>query len=208
MGLDKLSKQGVLPLHIAGAVVCSVLLIMGWFVGVSPILAESNQGETIVRQAMKAEREAQQAKHELDKLTKSLDKVREQLEHQPVSLATATEINPLLAQLASWADEHHLAITQTQAKRPQSMRHYDYIPIQISGEGGYANLLAFFNQLHKDRGDLGILGFSIRRIQTKDGPGVGFDLQLAWYVVGEQQQEESATGPATASVPLGGLRGE
>lgn len=205
MKLDQFDRKGTLPIHLGGAAVCAALLLCGWFFGLNPLVSQNTQGAVVMDQAHKAEQQAAAAKAELDRVTRQLEQVRRELDHQPMSLSSASRINPLLAQLAAWADEHRLTITRTRAGRPEALRYYDYVPVQLAGEGQYADLLSFFQQLHTARGDLGLTAFSVQRVQKQSGASVGFELDLAWYVVAEQDPQPKPTdpGPATAGVQVG-----
>ena len=114
------------------------------------------------------------------------------------SLPDLAQINPLLAQLADWSELHNLSITRTNAGRPEALAYYDYVPVQISGEGSFGALLAFFDRLNSDRGDLGLVSFKVNRMAA--GSGVSFDLELAWYVLSDDVQEQASPQP-TALVP-------
>jgi len=201
---EQFDPKGTLPIHLGGGAACAALLLCGWLVGLNPLLSQNTQGAAVIDQAQQAEQQATAAKAELDRVTRRLDQVRSELEHQPMSLSSASQINPLLAQLAAWADEHRLTITRTRAGRPEALRYYDYVPIQLAGEGQYADLLSFFQQLHTARGDLSLTAFSVRRIQKQSGASVGFELDLAWYVVTDQapQPKPADPAPATAGVQI------
>ena len=197
MSLDgMMNERGAGPIHIGGAVACALLLLVGWLMGVQPLMADNQQASSIVDQANDAEQQATQSKNALDQLNVQLEEVRTRLAQQPVSLDTAGQINPLLAQLAEWSEQHNLAITRTNSGQPLALAYYDYVPISLAGEGAYGDLLAFFTRLHEDRGDLGIVSFNVRRLAN--GAGVSFDLELAWYVLSDQAQ--SPEGQATALV--------
>lgn len=202
MPQETLYERGPMPIHMAGSLLCVAFLSAGWFFGLDPMLAHSQQSLSVAGQADQAEQDAKLAKSSLDRLSAELERVRGELDGRPVSLQRATAINPLLAELATWSERHDLLITRTQAGRPASLAYYDYVPIGLAGEGGYQDLLAFFSQLHSGRGDLGIVAFSTQRM-----PGtsrVRFDLELAWYVSSEQGQPSEVDGPvpSTASVPI------
>lgn len=197
MKLDRMTDNGAMPIHIGGGAVCVLLLGLGWFMGLGPLLTETHQATAIVEQADQTELDADKSKADLARLTADLQHVQERLEEQPINLEQASQINPLLAQLADWSEAQGLAITRTSSGRPIALAYYDYVPISITGEGGYANLLGFLRQLYDDRGDVGIVSFRVRRLAT--GVGVTFELELAWYVV-----SDDSGGPeseATASVP-------
>ena len=196
MSLESMTNErGAMPIHIGGGVLCAVLLLTGWLVGLRPLMADNQQASSIVEQANQAEQEAQQSKDELDRLTAELEDVRGRLDQQPVSLENAGQINPLLAQLAAWSEQHGLSITRTQSNRPTALAYYDYVQISLAGEGAYGDLLSFFNQMHTDRGDLGVVSFNARRLAN--GAGVSFEIELAWYVISDATEPE----PATASAP-------
>jgi len=197
MKLERMTESGAMPIHIGGGVVCALLLLSGWLLGLGPLLTDTHQASTIVQHADQTERDADQGKAEMDRLTAELQRVQSGLDNQPVSLEPASQINPLLAQLADWAEEHRLAITRTNSGRPIELSYYDYVPITVTGEGGYADLLGFFRRLYDDRGDVGIVSFRARRLAT--GSGVSFELELAWYVVSDADQQPE--GVLTASVP-------
>lgn len=205
MKLDQFDPKGTLPIHLGGGAACVAVLLCGWLFGLNPLMSQNTQGAAAIDQAQQAEQQATAAKAEIDRVTRRLEQVRSELEHQPMSLSSSSQINPLLAQLAAWADEHRLTITRTRAGRPEALRYYDYVPIQLAGEGRYADLLSFFQSLHTARGDLGLTAFTVRRIQKQSGASVGFELDLAWYVVAEQPTAPQ-TGdplPATAGVQVG-----
>lgn len=200
MRFDQLIEKGAAPIHAGGLLACMLLMGAGWLLGLGPLMDESQQATTVQEQAMQAEQEAKLSKSQLDQLTAKLDEVREQLDQQPVSLEQSTRINPLLAQLAQWADDHRLSITSTKAGRSLTLAYYDYVPITVAGEGGFGDLLAFIKTLHQGRGDIGVIAFNARRLTQN--AAIGFELELAWYVLGEEAEADPEQ--ATAAAPTGG----
>lgn len=211
MQLHTQIQNGTPPLHLCGAVLCAALLAAGWLFGVQPLLAQSSEDTSVVEQAAQAQQNADRAKAELDRLRAGLEAMKSELDHQPVSLQSAQQLNPLLAQLARWAEANGLSITQTRAGRPVALMYYDYVPITFAGEGRYTDLLALLRKLREGRGDLGVVWFTAKRVMTKGGPGVDFTLELAWYVMAEDDpggrdpthDRGDRGGPATAAVRIG-----
>lgn len=199
MKQNNLYDHGVMPIHIGASVLCGALLLGGWAFGLGPLLDETQQASSVTEQAEQAEAEAKRVKGELNRLIQELDEVQLQLDQQPVSLLSASEINPLLADLARWSELDNLSVTRTNAGRPEALAYYDYVPIEIAGEGRYAELLSFLNRLHGERGDLGVITFDINRKPA--GQGVTFEIGLAWYVLSDDMEEGLEPGAQpTASV--------
>lgn len=196
MLLKRMQQQGALPTHIGGVVLCVAMLLVGWWVGLGPMLNQSQKLLSVVEEAEQAEQEAKNAKAGVDRLTEQLSAAQSELELKPVRLEPASQINTLLAQLAGWSETHRLNITRTQSGRPEALAYYDYVPIDLEGEGGYGDLMTFFTRLHEARGDLGLVGFSVKRMPQG---GVSFELELAWYVIGQEQEQGENATPATAS---------
>ena len=187
--------QGLLPIHLGGAGVCVVLLAGGWLLGLGPLMTDTQVASSTVEEARQAQQATQVGKAELDALTQRLEATQAELDQRPVSLESADAINPLLAELAGWADEHRLALTRTNAGQPIALAYYDYVPITLAGEGAYGELLGFFHKLHAGRGDLGVVSFNAAR-QAATG-GIAFEIELAWYV----KSRNTGAPKATASVP-------
>ncbi len=187
--------QGLLPIHLGGAAVCVVLLALGWLLGLGPLLSDTQAASSTIEEARQAQQATQAGKAELDALTQRLEATQAELDQRPVSLQSADTINPLLAELAGWADEHQLELTRTNAGQPIALAYYDYVPIMLAGEGAYGELLGFFHKLHAGRGDLGVVSFNVaRRAATA---GVAYEIELAWYV----KSRNPGVPEATASVP-------
>lgn len=200
MKLKHLYDQGAMPIHAGASALCLGMLAFGWAFGLGPLMSDSHQATSVLEQADQAEFEAKQAKDKLDALAAELSLVQAKLDEQPVSLQSVSQINPLLSELANWSEQHSLSITRTSAARRISLAYYDYVPIEIAGEGGYGDLLGFFRQLHKERGDLGLISFSVNRMPATGG--VSFEIDLAWYVLSDDAQDGlDQPGQATASVP-------
>lgn len=190
--------DGVMPIHIGALLFCIVFIAVGYVLGYAPLMSQTQQETSLIEQAEEAELQAKQIKQELDRIADELSDVKAALDEQPVNLKPASQINPLLAQLADWSELHNLSITRTNAGRPEALAYYDYVPVQISGEGSFGALLAFFDRLNSDRGDLGLVSFKVNRMAA--GSGVSFDLELAWYVLSDDVQEQASPQP-TALVP-------
>ena len=200
MKLKHLYDQGVMPIHLGASLLCAGLLAVGWLFGLGPLMSENHQATTVQQQATQAEDKAKAVKAQLDQMAKELAGLQEKLDEQPIDLQSAKAINPLLAELAGWSEQHNLSITRTNAGRREALAYYDYVPIDLAGEGGYGDLLGFFTRLHKQRGDLGLIRFSVSRMPS--GSSVRFEMGLAWYVLsddapGALEEDERAT----ASVP-------
>lgn len=197
---NDLYDYGVIPIHLCAAVLCAVLLFVGWALGLAPLMTESQQATSIIEEAEQAEWQAKQAKGQLDRLSGELQAVETRLDEQPVHLLSANQINPLLAELAQWSELHSLSITRTNAGRREALTYYDYVPIQIAGEGAYGDFLSLLKQLHHERGDLGVITFGVNRKPT--GNGVVFEIELAWYVLSDDMElGPEPTNPPTAVVP-------
>lgn len=196
MKMQGLNYGGAKQIHIGGGVLCAILLAMSWLLGLGPMLTETHQATSVVEDADGAEALAKQDKAKLDQLTIDLQQIRVSLEQDPITLESASQINPLLNELAEWAKANDLSITRTRAEQRVEMAYYDYLPITLSGEGGYNDLLNFFKKLHSDRGDLGVLSFNAKRLSN--GSTLGFEIQLSWYVLSDSPLAPG--GPSTAAV--------
>ena len=195
MKRNDLYDYGVMPTHLGAGVLCAVLLLLGWAFGLEPLMSESQQATSVTEQAEQAELQAKQAQGQLDRLSDELQTVAAQLDEQPVHLLSANRINPLLAELAQWAELHDVVITRTNAGRREALTYYDYVPIQIAGEGAYGDFLSLLQQLHHERGDLGVITFGINRKPA--GNGVAFEVGLAWYV----RSDDMELGPEPTNAP-------
>ncbi|MEM6257816.1 MAG: type 4a pilus biogenesis protein PilO [Planctomycetota bacterium] len=200
MKLNQFYDKGVMPIHIGGSILCAAILLASWFLGLEPMMTGTQQTSSVTDQAEQAEVEAKRVKGKLDRVVQQLDEVQGQLDQRPLTLQPASQINPLLADLAGWSELDHLSVTRTSAGRPEALAYYDYVPIELAGEGGYTDLLSFFNRLYGERGDLGVISFDIKR--KASGTGLTFEIQLAWYVLSDDMEEGEAADPRpTASVP-------
>ena len=195
MKFDQSMKRGGMPIYVGGGAACVALLLVGWLVGLGPLLDNSMQSTSALDKAEQLEREAQKSQSGFNQVAADLQRVKSKLERQPVNLKPAGQINTLLSELAELADGNKLAITKTRSGRPVALAYYDYVPITIAGEGGYTDLMAFLDALHRERGEIGVIAFDVQRLPTKEGARVRFDLELAWYVL-----SGDAPSPSTAAV--------
>lgn len=200
MNLRNIYDYGTTPIHVTSASLCAVLLGMGWVLGFGPLMSQSTQSMSVIEQAEEAEFEAKKVKGELHRLSQQLESVEQQLDEQPVSLLSATQINPMLVDLAGWSEAYRLTVTRTEAGRRQALLYYDYVPIEVAGEGSFSDLMGFLKHMHTNRGDIGVTGFVIKR--QASGLGVSFEIDLAWYVLSDDVEVAPENGPQpTASVP-------
>lgn len=188
----------VMPIHLGAIMVCIALLGLGYTFGFAPLMSKNQQETSLMEQAEQAEYKAKQIKQENDRLADELSEVQAALDEDPIDLKPASQINPLLAQLAQWTELHGLTITRTSAGRPEALAYYDYVPVKIAGEGSFGELLSFFKRMNSERGDIGLVSFSVNRMAA--GNGVTFELDLAWYVLSGETTEQLPAQP-TASVP-------
>lgn len=195
MKLNKLNDNGQMPIHLGGAVLCVALLGVAWSMGLGPLLTQSNESSAMTHQHEQVQGESRASSESLKQLQARLDAVRQQLDRQPVNLEPSSEINRLMAELAGWSDANRLVVTRTQAGRPVALPYYDYVPISLSGEGGYLDLLQFFRRIYEGRGDLGVVSFSATSMG--ESGGVLFQIELAWYVVSD---DSDLVDTPTASV--------
>lgn len=191
-----IQTDGAMLVHMGGVAVCVLLLIAAWFFGLAPLLSDNHASATGVQRADATELEATQATQSLHELSNRLEDLQAELDDQPIGLQSASRINPLLAELAQWSEEQRLSITRTNARRPVQLTYYDYVPIELAGEGGFGALIGLLDRLKKDRADLGVVAFQIARMQG--GNEVAFQLDLAWYVLNDEgirAIESTATAP-------------
>lgn len=147
-----------------GGVVSVIVLIMGWFLGVSPKLDEMNTS-TEQKASVDAQNAAfQQNINELQKESKSIDKVKEQLKELQVALPPGGELPAFLGQLheleaasgvkleafSTTDGQQFVAVpngTDTKVSPLVTRTNFIVIPITLKVSGDRAPILNFVHAL-------------------------------------------------------------
>lgn len=188
-------------IHGTGAGLCLVLLAAAWVFGVAQILSESDTKTSLIEDDARALRDAEAAEAGLDRAKQHLEAIRSDLNQTSIRLQPRTELNPLLGQLADWAETHRLIMSRTQAESSVSLAYYDYVPIRLAGEGAYVDFLSLMDLVVDERSDLSVQRFDVRRQSGSTSAQISFEIDLAWYVLKPTDLPASSTGdsPLTAS---------
>lgn len=188
MGQHMTTRNSVWLTHAAGALVCAVLLGVGYGFGVAPRIAPGQSPAERAEAIRDAQAEAMLQEAVVQRLEGELERSNNALNDRPVLLRPATEINRRLSALSDLVTSSGLVVTASQTGEISALSHYAFVPIEISGEGKLGDFIAMLGALHSRYPDLSVQSFDVLRVPTGDGR---FRLNLNWFVQPPQTAEAS-----------------
>ncbi|MCZ6836442.1 MAG: hypothetical protein O7G85_11765 [Planctomycetota bacterium] len=180
-----LSQVDAWKLHAGGGGALALLTLMAYLFGLQPILVlEVNTQEDIQAMAILAhdlDHLQTQAKMHRDELKKN----RGELASGTLTLRKASYRNERLALLTELALEYDLTVDGFQTRALQRHQHYDLVPVQLEGVGGFTQCARFLHELSVQFPDTGVDRFELRGNPGSQSTEAFFTFEMTWYAAPE-----------------------
>jgi len=168
-------------IDVAALGLCLGLTVTVYFIGVHPLLTKQVESATRRRELREQRKEASDLQGTLASLKRELSTVERTLAQSPLRLEPTTAINQRLAQITDLAARCGLKLNEIQPGKAFPGRHYDTVPMVLSGAGTYHTCATFLHQLHLSFPDMGVTAFSVGGDPTSGQTTATFKFTLAWF---------------------------
>lgn len=169
------------PIDATAIVLCLGLTALVYFIGVHPMLSKQVESANRRSELREQRAEAGELQTMLTQLKRELAVVERTLSESPLRLEPTSAINERLAQITDLAARSGLKLNETQPGKTSPGRHFDTVPIVLSGAGTYSTCSAFLHQMHLSFPDMGVTSFSIDGDPTTGQSTASFRFTLAWF---------------------------
>ncbi len=174
-------------LDVAGVAVCAVLAVLGYIVGISPLVQKR---ESLAAQEARLNiqrNDAVKLAGSTGSLERRLADLKRALGKSPVQLQAAGSVNRRIAQLASIAVECGMKIDEIQPGKWTSSLQYKSVPIRLVAAGRFPNCVALLHRLRVDLPDTAVTSFELTGEPSKPHAPAKFEINLVWYATARHQ---------------------
>lgn len=192
-----IKNSGDLPIYVTAAVVCAVLTLATWAVGIAPAIREHRAGVARVAELSRQRHKAATVRAALSAAHREIDQIEAATHKSRPSLDPATLVNTHMARITAAANECGLSVDELQPGKAADTPYYKVIELRIAGNGTYPQVTRFLHRVHEDFADT-----SVRSIEVTAGSGnalaapASFRLGLIWFAA------PAAADPVQPAVPL------
>jgi len=174
-------KKSLWHLDLAGLAVCVGVSCVAYSLSLGPLLKQKTSLVTQREESVAQTRNATVLKATLRTLKHRAIKIREELESTDRTLESADRINHHLARLTDLLTHCGLQINNVRAGQLQRGPNCSFIPIAVVGSGSYLECLSALHQLHRNIGDVSVVGFDLEGVPDKSEVLCNFMLDMFWY---------------------------
>lgn len=172
--------SGSLKVHAAGLGVIAVSAGCLWVLGLAPVAANQQAGNTQRLQISAAGDRLAALKGARDERVAQLDQLGEELAASEVELQPLRARNRVLADLTELASEYGLEIDLDPLEAPVERELYLAQPIELHGRGGYRACAMFLSAVVQRFSDVQVSSFALTS-GARSGGEDQFRFDLAWY---------------------------
>ncbi len=177
--LAKLGRQ----VDAIGVSVLVALTIVVYAGLVQPVLRGRDVREAVSAQLATEHATARQLSAEAASFKRQADTLQRELDKSSVQLLRVSQTNSQLSRITNLAADAGLNVRAVVPGQPIPGNRYGAVPIQVDGNGSYAQCTAFFNRLHARLRDVGVQSFELSANPAEPDSKAEFRFQLIWYVV-------------------------
>ena len=177
------------PMDVTALSLCLGLTLLVYVVGVHPLLSKQVESAQRRRDLHDQREKASDLQNTLTALKRELATVERTLAASPLRLEPTSAINRRLAQITDLAARCGLKLNEIQPGNVSPGRHYDNVPLVLSGAGTYGTCAAFLHQMHLSFPDMGVTAFAVGGDPTSGRTTAAFRFNLAWFAAPLDRQE-------------------
>lgn len=181
------TKWQMYHVDVAGVTVCAILTLLGYLVGVRPLV---QQQVGLVAQETRLNiqrRDAVKLAGSTGSLERRLDSLKRALADSPVQLQTTGSINHRIARLASIAAECRMKIDEVQPGEWTTSLQYKTVPIRLVAGGKFPACVALLHRLRVAFPDTAVASFELTGQPRSPEKPAKFEINLIWYAAASHQ---------------------
>ena len=189
------TKWQTYHLDAAGVLVCGVLAVLGYIVGIDP-LVKQQEGLAAQEARLNVQRhDAVKLAGSTGSLERKLDELKRALDESPVQLQAAGSVNRRIARLASLAAECGMKIDEIQPGKWTASPRYKSVPIRLVAGGRFPACVALLRRLRKDFPDTAVASFELTGEPRNPEAPAKFEINLVWYAAARPQTTRTYERP-------------
>ena len=185
--MNEIKKQKLI-FDAAGATVCLLLVIGGYFFAIAPVFHAREVASAQHRQLAGLRQKSSAALGNVRRLKSQIEVMKSAASHDALKSATAVRPSSRFQEITSLAESRGLTIKGVEPGKARSDAHFQVTPLRLVGAGSFRGCVQFLHDLRRSLDDTVVMDFRL----TGGGEGgetkIDFDVNLCWY-----------TAPAIAS---------
>ncbi len=188
---------------VAGVTVCAILAMLGYLVGIMPLV---QQRVGLVAQETRLNvqrRDAVKLAGSTGSLERKLDSIKQALADSPVQLQTTSSINRRIARLASIAAECGMKIDEVQPGKWTASLQYKTVPIRLVAGGKFPACVALLHRLRVAFPDTAVASFELTGHPRSPQTPAKFEINLVWYAAAGHQTTRTYKRSPAELAPAG-----
>lgn len=174
-------KMSLWHIDLTALAVCVAVSCVAYTLSLGPLLKQKSNLVTQRAESVVQRRNSTVLKATLRTLKHRAIKIREELESTDRTLESADRVNHHLARLTDLLSHCGLQINHVRAGQIQRGPNCSFIPIAVVGSGSYLECLSALHQLHRNIGDVSVVGFDLEGVPDKSEALGNFMLDMFWY---------------------------
>ena len=175
------------PIHVdlAGAAVCLLLVLLGYLIGIRPLVVR--QKYVADQEAILADRRRSAAKlvGTVTALQNRLAGVKKELSESPIKLRPANRINERIARVADLAADCGMKIDEIQPDKSFSTPRFQTVPIRVVGSGNFKACVKLLRTFRDAFPDTAISSFELKGNPRESATPARFQVELLWYAAAD-----------------------
>ena len=165
----------------AGVAVCALLALLGYLVGIRPLVQrQAGLAARDIRLNVQ-KRDAEKLSGSASLVKERLARVRQALAESPVQLKSVQHINRHIAHLAGLASDCATKIDEIQPGEPTATVRYKMVPIRLVGSGSFPTCVRLLHRLREAFADTAVASFQLTGRPSEQAAPAVFRIDLIWY---------------------------
>ena len=175
------------PIHVdlAGAAVCALLVLLGYLIGIRPLVVRRKEMAAQEAALDDRYRDAAKLAGTVTALKKRLAGVKKELAESPVKLQPANRINERIARVADLAADCGMKIDEIQPDKSFSTPRFQTVPIRVVGSGNFKACVKLLRTFRDAFPDTAISSFELKGNPRQPAAPARFQVELLWYAAAD-----------------------
>lgn len=174
-------KWQIYHVDVAGVTVCAILALLGYVVGIKP-LVQRRVGLAAQETRLNVQkRDAEKLADSAASLKRKLASVKRALAESPLQLESTDSINNRISRVAGLAAECGMKIDEIQPGQWAASLRYKTVPIRLVAGGKFPACVALLHRLRVAFPDTAVASFELTGHPRTPATPAKFEVNLVWY---------------------------
>ena len=195
-------RRSHLIVHVVGVVICILISVIGFAVGVFPVVQaraqlKDDRHELSLRREMLADYE-----EKIDRVNQRIDELQKEVTATAVVLQDLTVLNQQLARLASLASQCGLIVHGVVPGEVMITTRCRLVPIRLTGQGGYQAAATLLRRFHELFLDIHVDGFELISDPQSTSLTKNIQFDLMWFAASRYPSHSAVPGDMNDGIEL------